>query len=61
MKSVADSDAALLSKSSLEIPLVEEREQDKKLAHLMKYRTVQCKLNKKKFLLQYNPVEMAIS
>ena len=42
--SAKESDEALLAKSSLEIPLVKEQETDKKLAQLMKYRTVECKL-----------------
>ena len=41
--SAKESDEALLAKSSLEIPLVKEQETDKKLAQLMKYRTVECK------------------
>lgn len=41
IKSSQDSDAALLNKSSLEIPLVKEVDEDKRLAQLMKYRTVE--------------------
>ena len=37
-------DEALLKKSSLDINLVEEDEEDKRFAHLLtKYRTVSCK------------------
>lgn len=41
IKSSQESDAALLTKSSLEIPLVQEVDEDKRLAQLMKYRTVE--------------------
>ena len=43
LKKSADKDAALLLKSSLNISLVKESEEDVRLAGLLKYHTVQCK------------------
>ena len=44
IKAEVDSDNALLVKSSLDIPLQKESEDDVKLAGLIKYRALQCKL-----------------
>ena len=44
MKIAEDQDQALLTKSSLDISLVPESEDDKKLAALMKYSVAECKL-----------------
>ena len=48
MKISEEQDQALLTKSSLDISLVPESEEDKKLAALMKYSVAECKLLKVK-------------
>lgn len=42
LKTEAEKDQALLNKSSLDIKLVPEDSSDKKMAELLKYRTVIC-------------------
>ena len=44
IKVTADEDKALLAKSSLDLHLVEEHSDDLRLAKLIKYEAVKCKL-----------------
>ena len=43
LKTAEQADKALLEKSSLDIQLVEEHADDKRMAELMKFSTVKCK------------------
>ena len=60
LRAEADKDDALLTKSSLDIELVAENQDDINTARMMKYRTVACECllreNFNDFILNYNIV-----